>query len=415
MSRLLRKERILLLIALAAACGKDAEINAPAGTLAVGAYAPLSYDDTCKLHALGGKVPAPPTCIPHGVTEVLEFASSDPTIADVVAAADVPLDDDAASGYYVFGKGPGQATLTFKGRFDDGSVRQATTSVQVKVPDSIKLRAVCWDGYPVANVMLPAGDEIAFTIEIYAGEEQLVGWLPNAITGDGVALGEKSAGDSERPFVWQSPVTPTSVQLQSAYVSNIIGSLTAFTQSQVTDIRMSVYNEDYRNAFNKPEGADGTASFSVPTSVIVNGQPSCSALPAELHSATPAICSGPNGEMAWGTSWWGGYASARAEGTCTLSASMQGGPVVATQSFPVFFVSNGLGLTGTTDPCTVEGETACMVGHAGAGLCRSGAWVAEPHCPADQVCDQIPGTAAECVPGGTCARCRGLVDGNAGP
>ncbi len=82
----------------------------------------------------------------------------------------------------------------------------------------------------------------ANVVEIYAGTEPLVGWLPNAVTGDGV---------------WQSPVMPAVVQLRSAYVANVIGSLTAFTQEQVTDIGMQVYREDTRNAFSESERVNG--------------------------------------------------------------------------------------------------------------------------------------------------------------
>ena len=412
MSRRLCVLVVLALAALASACGKDAEINAPSGTLAVGAYSPLSWDDTCKLQALGGKIPAPPTCIPHVATEVIDLSSSDPSVARVVAASDVPLDDAATAGYYVLGTGPGQATLTFKARFDDGSVRQATATLQVRVPDTIRIRAICSDGYPVSNIVLPAGDQISFTVEIYAGTEQLVGWLPNAVTGDGVMLGNASSGDSQRPFVWQSPVTPAVVQLRSAYVSNVIGSLTAFTQAQVTDIGMQVYRTEYRKAFPESERVNGQAGVSVPTTVIVDGQPSCSALPVELYSATPAICTGPDGETDWGTNSWGGDVSVHGEGTCVLSASMQGRPIVATQSFPVFFVSDGLELSAAAGACSAEGQTACQSGYVGVERCTSGAWVAGPQCPADQVCDVAPASSAACTAGSTCTRCRGLLDGN---
>jgi len=387
---------LMLLLLLAAACGKDAEIKGPDGTLAVGAYAGLGWDDTCHLYALGGKVPAPPTCIPHVATEVIELDSSDPAVATVVAASDVPL-EDAGTGYYVLGTGPGQATLTFKARFDDGSIRQSTKVIQVKVADTIKLRAICWHGAAVSDIVVPVGDVISFTVEIYAGTEQLVGTLPNPITGDGVMLEDPSFGHSPRPFVWSS-TTARSVQLHSAYVSNIVGSLTAFTQDQVTDIGMQVYEESYRRAFTESDVSNGWSGFSVDTTLIVNGKATCYPLPLMFYSATPTVCSGIDGATDWATAVGYGGVEVHKEGICVLSASMDGQPIVAAQSFPVFLVSDGPGAQSTTS-CSVEGQTMCQVGRSSVDRCKSSAWVADPPCPADQVCDS---TAAGSV------TCRGL-------
>lgn len=398
---------ILALAALAGACGKDAEINVPRGTLAVGAYSELSWDDTCKLQALGGKIPAPPTCIPHVATELMELDSSDTTVAAIVPGSSVPLDDADSAGYYLLGVGPGQATLTFKARFDDGSVRQATAAIQVKAPDTIKIKAICSDNYPVSDVVLPAGGQISFTVEIYARTEQLVGVLPDAVTGDGVALEDLSFGDSPRPYVWQAPATPATVQLRSAYAPTVVGSLRAFTEEQVTDIGMRVSQDSYRNAFTQSERATGPASLSVSTTVIVDGKASCQALPAQFHSATPAVCSGDGGAMEWGTAWWGGEVSVFSEGICTLSASMPGLPTLATKSFPLFFVSDGLEVS-TAGSCGMEGQTACQPGYLGVERCKSGAWIADLACPADQVCDLAPAASAGCIAGVPCARCRGL-------
>ena len=65
------------------------------------------------------------------------------------------------------------------------------------------------------------------------------------------------------------------------------------------------------------------------------------------------------------------------------------------------------GLT-STEPCPVEGETACQYGYGQVGLCKSSHWVFQPLCPADQVCDFVPDTTAGCVAGTVCAKCRGL-------
>ena len=401
MSRLVDSRCILVLaVAATASCSNGAVLGGPGGTLAVGAYSPLGYGDDCATQ--NGKLP--PLCLPHQVTEILELSSSDPSVAEIIAGQDVPSGAVAALyPNYVLGKGPGQATLTFKGRFDDGSVRQASTTVQVGSPDSIKLIAVCDDGSSVTNLLASLGAQENFGLQIYAGTEELVGWLPNAVTAEGVTQVYDNWGNN--PYLWQAPATPVVLQLQSAIVPKVTGTLTAFGPDQVTDITLQTSSDSYRNAFTTP------GDFDVSHTVLVNGQSICHPLPVELHSSTPAICSQPTDEDVWTGDQYGTQVAAHAEGLCTLGASMPGGPVLATYSFPIFFVSAppaGLEVLTDTDPCAVEGETACQVGYGQVGLCKSGHWVEQPFCPTDQVCDFVSNTTPGCIAGTVCAQCRGL-------
>jgi hypothetical protein len=270
-------------------------------------------------------------------------------------------------------------------------------------PDSIKLIAVCDDGSSVTNLLASLGAQENFGLQIYAGTEELVGWLPNAVTAGGVTQVYDDWGNN--PYLWQAPATPVVLQLQSAIVAKVTGTLTAFGPDQVTDITLQASSDSYRNAFTTP------GDFDVSHTVLVNGQSICHPLPVELHSSTPAICSQPTDEDVWIGDQYGTQAAAHAEGLCTLGVSMPGGPVLATYSFPIFFVSAppaGLEVLTDTDPCAVEGETACQVGYGQVGLCKSGHWVEQPFCPADQVCDFVSTTTPGCIAGTVCAQCRGL-------
>jgi hypothetical protein len=391
---------VILAVAAAASCGNGAVVGGPQGTLAVGAYFPLGYGDDCATQ--NGKLP--PLCISHYVTELLELSSSDPSVAEVVAGQDVPSGAVAALyPNYVLGKGHGQATLKFKARFNDGSVRQASTTVRVASPDSLSMIAVCDDGSSVTNLLAGLGAQEQFSLLIYASTEELVGWLPDAVTADGVTQVYDDWGNN--PYVWQVPATPAVLQLQSAIVAKVTGTLTAFGPEQVTDIALRPSSDTYRDAFTAP------GDFTVSHTVLVNGQPICRPLPVELHAMTPAVCSEPAVSVAWSGDKYGTPATAHAEGLCTVGVSMPDLPVIATHGFPIFFVTAppaGLeGLT-TTDPCPVEGETACQYGYGQVGLCKSSHWVFQPLCPADQVCDFVPDTTAGCVAGTVCAKCRGL-------
>ena len=399
---------LLAAVAALAAChDKDAFLSGPNGTLAVGAYLRFSFGDACNGEGGSGKVPMPSFCSSESVTDVLELSSSDPSVIGILAGADDPRGALGPDSYTMVGKKPGQATLTFKGNFSDGTTRQASTTVRVKAPDSIKLVAGC-GGPPATNLLALVGTQAAFDLEIYAGSDKLVGWLPNAATADGVTQGDGSSDGNHD--AWQAPATPVVLQLQSSVVSKVTGTLTAFGPDQVTGITLltSVTDDDLQ----RPAYTQSGDSFYVSTAILVQGQSPCSNLPAEIHSSTPAVCSGPTGETVWAEDDSGdGKAFVQGEGVCTLGVSKPGGPVLATKSFPIFFVSeppSGLESPGFGNTCSVEGGTACTVDYVQIGLCQSGHWVERPFCPADQVCDFVPDTTSGCVAGVVCAQCRGL-------
>jgi len=407
MSRLLDSHCMLLLVAvIVAACNdKGAYLSGPEGTLAVGAYHRFDFGDAC-VYTPGGSVPIPSFCSTEFVTEVLELSSSDPSVVEIISGADDPRGAIGPYSSTMVGKKPGQSTLMFKGNFSDGSVRQASATVQVKAPDSIKLVAGC-GGPPATNLLTPVDTQAVFDLEIYAGTEKLVGWLPNAATADGVIQGDGSSDGNHD--TWQAPSTPTMLTLQSPVVSKVTGTLTAFGPDQVTDftITVSAFDDLMRAAYTEP-GHD----FYVQGIILVEGQSPCHNLSVEFHSSTPDVCSGPAGETVWTDSDAGNStAVVHTEGLCTLGVSMPGGPVLATKSFPLFLVSagpSGLETPSLGSACTVEGGTACPFTYAEPEVCRSGYWVEKPSCPADQVCDFVSDTTPGCVAGVVCAKCRGL-------
>ena len=82
-----------------------------------------------------------PFCSTEAVSEVLELSSSDPSVLEILAGSDDPRGASTANS--MVGKKAGQSTLTFKGSFSDGTVRQTSTTVHVKAPDSLKVVAKC--------------------------------------------------------------------------------------------------------------------------------------------------------------------------------------------------------------------------------------------------------------------------------
>lgn len=405
MLRLLGGFFVLSLAVATAAChDKDAYLSGPQGALAVGAYHRITYGDACSGGG-SGKVPMPDFCSAESITDLLELSSSDPSVAEIIAATDDPRGAGASVKYAhsVVGKKPGQSTLRFKGRFSDGSVRETAATIQVKAPDSVKLAAACGSESPVANLLAFVDALEGFDLEIYAGNEELAGWLPNAVTADGVTQSFDEWDGN--PYLWQAPSTPVVLNLQSVLVAKVTGTLTAFGPDQVTGIVLDSCNQLFPAAYVQP------GDFCVGTAIVVNGQVPCHNLPVELHTSTPDVCSGPAGETVWAGNEWGGSATTHGEGTCTIGVSMPGGSVLATKSFPIFFVTappSDLDVPGFGSVCTVEGGTACGAGFGDVGLCKSGRWVEKVSCPAQQVCDFVPDTTPGCTAGLVCAQCRGL-------
>jgi len=387
---------------MTASCHQEAVVGVSRGRLAVGAYLAISYGD--QAGTLTGDWFVRP------VTEVLELTSSDPSVAEVIDRKDHPGGAAAMFDHYLLGKSAGQTTLHFKGRFADGSVREASSIVRTAVAEAAAMSLACDNATTVSNLLVPLGGQDQFRISLLAGSEAgtetgseaLVGWMPNAVTADGVT---QVYDEVVNPYVWRAPLSPMVLQLQSASVPNVTGTLTAFGPAQVTEIRLVTSNDDYRNAFTASSG-----DFSVQTSVVVSGQPVCRPLPAELHTMTPEVCSGPAGQTVLDGDKYRVAMTAHAEGTCTVAASMPGGPVVSTLSFPVFFVTPppdwkdlAFGV-----PCPVKGATSCQVGFGWLWTCRDTGWDQLTLCPADQVCDFVQDTTAGCVAGSVCAKCRGL-------
>lgn len=382
---------------LAACDNKGAYVGGVNGTLAVGAYHTLAYGDACSG---GGKLNF---CTSETITEILDLRSEDPTVLEIVPGTSHPRAGQAKRPFYALGKKPGQASLTFKARFDDGSVRADSAQVMVKSADLAKLVYAC-RGEDRNEVLASVGSVQDFEVHLYAGGERLTGWLPDAIAADGVT--DVFADMDVNRYSWQAPSVPATQTLRAGAVSRVTGKLTAFGPAQVSSIDIVS-----RNAGSPAAFAATGQRFYVDTQIRVNGQVPCENTPVELHALTPAVCAGPAGALAWMGDRWGGEATVYAEGSCGIGAALPGGAIFGTKSFPIFFVQSaptGLKIPGYGEACPTEGGTACAYGYSSVGVCTEGRWVSKTSCSAQQTCDYVPETAPGCVSGASCAACRGL-------
>jgi hypothetical protein len=391
----------LALAATLAACKDKTILGAGLRPVAVGAYQSVGFSDVCDKEDLAFGL-----CTPKPVTEVLDFHSDDPTVADIVLAKDHPRADQVTHAYYVVGKRSGQTSLALKAMLSDGSIREVTTSIRVEAPEAFRVSPnTCYDNSAAPDLLAIAGSTESFYLELLAGGEQLAGWLPDAVTADG--LTEQFTDQDGNNYTWQAPASPGVVQLQSSVVTKIDGQLKAYGPEQVTEIDISGLNASGSTSYTQP----GDLNLNI--SMLVGDQAPCHGFPIEVHSATPSICSGPAGETVWPAGALNGVASVHAEGNCVLAgAAVPGGPPLNAQTLPIFFVQPppsdlpqrpDLGV-----PCPVEGATACGLAYLDVEVCRGGQWVAKASCASDQTCDFVPDSTPGCVAGGSCAQCRAL-------
>lgn len=391
----------LCLAATLAGC-KDKPIlgNGPA-PLAVGAYHSVWFGDVCDKEGRAFGL-----CTPHEVTEVLDFHSEAPTVVDVVPAKDHPRADRVTHAYYIVGKGAGQTSLVLNATLADGSTREFKTSVRVEAPDAFRVQpTTCYEASAAPDLLASAGSAEGFFLELLAGSEQLEGWLPDAVTADGVT--EQFSDEDANDYVWQAPATPTVVQLQSSIVSKIDGQLKAFGPEQVTEIDIGGLNMFGSTSYSQP----GDLDLSV--RMLVGSQAPCHGVSIEIHAAAPSICSGPSGQTVWPAGALNGVAAVHAEGNCVLAgAAIPGGPPLNTQTIPIFLVQPPpVNLTQPPDlgvGCPVEGATACGGAYFDVLVCHGGQWIFHSGCSAGQTCDYVPDSTAGCVAGTSCAQCRGL-------
>ena len=385
---------------LAACHNHESSLLGPQRPLAVGAYHSLVFGDAC---AEATDKFFTNFCTTEHVTDILQARSDAPTIADVILGTDHPRADVATHKFYVVGKGAGRTSLVFKGMFDDGSVRESKIDIRVEAVDALKL--VECNQPPADSLLVIVGRDESFELAMFAGSDQLAGWLPDAASADGLV--QQFMDSDSMPYVWQAPATSVVEQVQSPIVPHAGLTLTAFSPGQVTAIDLTVPSP-------VAVTAPGDYNLNLATQVRVEGQTPCVSLPVELHSSTPAICSGRSGESVWQVEGGvQGYAVVHAEGTCVLGVSLPGGPVLTTKDIPIFFVQSRPfppSPETVSEFCRVEGETMCGGDYNAVSVCKGSNGTAPPssHCAPGQVCDFVPDSTPGCIRGASCARCRGL-------
>jgi hypothetical protein len=394
-----------LLSLSAAACGdKSAIINSPSFALALGAYTPIQIKDAC---GADGVLTFP--CDTEDLTSLDSVASDQADVVEVVPV--VPGSALSAAltittPFALHALKAGTATVRATGTFSDGTVRTASTKIDVRAISRVSIPNLCSIGAPEAQYAL-YGTPLTFPVGLYSGDLQLAGIRLDAVAGDALVI---SYDDPTQTMyaAWQTPDGPGQLVITSPLDPSVHETITAYGPLDVTSVLA-------QGTGSPPLYVTGPSFMAVSISPQVDGHFTCGAygnVAPIARTETPDVCTGPNGE----SEWMGGQATSSLfyqilqEGVCRLSVGVAGGTYITEHDESVFFVHMGAQDLSITfgDACPESGMVSCDSARDVLAQCVDGVWTIAGTCPADQACDYVAARSAQC-PGATdCAVCRGL-------
>jgi len=297
------------------ACGKrdeDLAIDSPREALAANGYAHLSASDACEG---GGKVNV---CSTENVVEITSYGTSDPSIVEVLLSDEVPVPGWPT--YYeplaLAARGAGTTLVRIIALFDDGSEREATAEVTVATAERVTLEHFCPEqGRNPSSViradLIPVGVPIHLQARLYAGDTELVGTVPSALSG--------------------APLVHTFPQRNGNYYDLVATEPGPLTIASALDSRVATHLEVY-----SPDDFDTLTLSRSPSSnsdgdavlyfgMTIAGELPCSIMRLAVESLTPELCTSRDGAIAW-TDVNGGVALVRPTGSgiCRLAVSAEG-------------------------------------------------------------------------------------------
>lgn len=399
----LRIAALMALASLLTGCPSDdeASLGGPSGSLAVGAYYDVVFGDACGSSS-GGKMPS--LCSHERLASLDSIVSEDTGVVRIVDRQDGQdvIAPTPGAKLAFFGVAPGKATVRAKGRFSDGSTREDALEITVKAVTGLKVRQDCNRDSSGIVRALP-GESVAFTVYAMAGREELQGCIPRLL--DSVPGLRQNCHWWSTSASWQAPQTAAQVPLTSRVLPKPVGTLRTLALSEITDVRFEDVNEP-PYALHQPD------TFATYVRMSTGKLPLCKSPPATLRTLTPEVCAGPQGETQW-TRNTTGYVFVKGlrEGRCQLQAGLDGQKWFATFTRDLFFYTRpdtSWKLAGFGDPCKPEGATTCSYGLGTQAVCKDARWSRKQECGNGTLCDFLVAGGTGCLPGTSCAACRGL-------
>jgi hypothetical protein len=386
-----------LLILFLSACGiydKKAAIYGPFNPIALGGYHSVDFGDACE----GGNLTF---CGSEAVDELLLFESDHPDVVALVDPQTLLPSSTIAPQMAIKALAVGGATLRARGKFSDGTEREAKLDVTVRKVTRVRLNDTC-EGDRSGPFYLRCGEKVDFEVLIYDGEQPMQGHLDTLLQGQD--LTPAGGGDYTR-FEWKPTSCPEQTTVTSAFDPTLNALFATFGPADVETVKFD-YFSDLPTYLYQP------GSINLRVRPYVNGHQTCSSIAAAARTATPDVCTGPGGESEWSGDDSGSVEiRVSREGSCSLLVGAAGGALATPFSVDVFLVG-----TIPDEPrvsegsdCFVEGQVICDTYRSMTLVCSKRSWKRASTCAAKQICDYLSAGSGGCAGPQDCVLCRDLA------
>ncbi|WP_437318581.1 hypothetical protein [Sorangium sp. So ce385] len=377
---------------------EEARLQGPQNPIAEQSFASLWLVDGC---VGGGKVNF---CSTETVEEVLELAIDDPSVLRFAEEEEVPkglLSDMTHP--VVQGLAAGSANVRVRARFSDAE-RVAELKVEVVEVDAVALPPRCAEAE--APLRVPPGKTLTFDVVPHGGGKPLDGVLPGLVRGEGVPCSGIDYS-SRMACSWTAPVEGGSVELVSDVLPGFRGRLQSYGANDV--VAVHAFTERVGTRALGPGTRVGPGwTVILPTATALKEGVPCESLPVRAVTATPSICTGPDGELDWDASDHREVSiKILKTGTCKLQLGAAGAATLpSTAEFAMRVVSQATvdHLARPETACEVEGATTCKNFYSSM-RCENGRWRDLESCGSG-VCELVGQGEAGCTSAEGCAVCR---------
>lgn len=371
---------------------KKAMLSGPFNPLPPGATATVLFGDSC-----GGRVPG---CKSESVDELLLFESDHPNVVELVDADTLLPTSSIQPQMAIHALAVGDATVRARGKFSDGTEREATLGVSVRKITKVRLDTVC-QGDKSGPFYMTCGSKVDFQVFMYSGDQPMQGHLPTLLSGADLSI--LPEGDLNY-YEWNPTSCPEQVTVSSDFNSTMKAVFSTFGATDVSAIHF-----DY--PFDLPTRLYGPDTIRVGVASYVSGHLTCDGVAPVVRAFTPEVCTGAAGQLQW-TAGNDIEVAVLREGTCTLTVETPGGVLLAPFTVDAFIVRAPQDelMVSMGDRCYTEGQAVCDVYRTATLVCSNGHWARTTVCATKQICDYVPVGGPGCSSAADCPACRNLTN-----
>lgn len=385
-----------MVVALSGCIGdKSASLTVPA-PLAVGAYGPVGFGDTCAASKAD-------LCSTETLQRLESITVEPPGMLEIVPVDQVPADLQSAvhyeTSFAAHGLAAGSGRVCLTGLFSDGSLRQSCAPATVADIAHVSTSLSCGQlvGGVEAEPLVPPGAKLSFQVQLEAADgTPLSGDLLHPIDDSGLV-------GAARNYVWSAPPEGGALTFGSPLDPSFSQTLATYGPTDVTAIRAAT------DPSQPPLILSAGQGMNYYLAADIGGRRACAPPAITVRVEDPAVCTGDQGVSTWVETSGGPEAwfTAVSEGTCQLTFGVQGGgPALGKLEVSYYLIDRAddfMRDQSAGDGCGDPDLHVCSRDRASVLVCRSKKWAVASAC-SPGICDYTA-PASDCPTSG-CAACR---------